>query len=80
MEYARADPKPDDPAAVEKVISYLEAMNSFFEMGLLGTKVRVFDPEGKTLQRMEKGFTFFRQWIEDLFSKGTLEQLGTTVK
>lgn len=71
MEYARSKPNPGDAAAVEKVICYLQALNKFFERGLLGNKVRVFCSDGSTLQRMDEGFSFFKQWIEDLISQGT---------
>ena len=69
-EYARADPKPHDYKKVEKVMEYLGALNQFFERGLLGEKVRVFDACGKTIQRMECGFNFFCEWIEELISQG----------
>lgn len=69
-EYARAVPKPHDCKKVEKLIEYLGALNQFFEQGLLGEKVRVFDPCGKTIHRMECGFKFFCEWIEELISQG----------
>ena len=63
-EYARSDPKPQDAQEVELVISYLEALNNIFERSILGNKVRVFDANGTTLQRME-GFTFFSKWAKE---------------
>ena len=51
--------KPDDYQKVEMVIAYLGALNQFFEQGLVGNKVRVFDAAGNTMQRMERGFKFF---------------------
>ena len=69
-EYARKEPRPHDCKKVEMVIEYLSALNLFFEQGLLGEKVRVFDPCGKTIQRMERGFQFFSHWMEELISQG----------
>ena len=64
-EYARSDPKPQDAQAVELVMSYLEALNKIFERSILGKKVRVFDANGTTLQRMEEGFMFFSKWAKE---------------
>lgn len=79
-EYARKEPRPHDYRKVEKTIDYLSALNLFFEHGLLGEKVRVFEPSGRTIQRMERGFQFFSQWMEEHISQGvyilTLETLA----
>lgn len=64
-EYARSDPKPDDAPSVELTIAYLEALNGLFEKSILGQKVRVFDPNGSTIERMEISFDFFAQWAKE---------------
>ena len=55
-EYAEGDPAPQDAASVKKTILYLSALNNLFERSLLGQKVRIFNAEGLTIQRMEKAF------------------------
>jgi len=69
-EYARKEPRPHDYKKVEKTIDYLSALNLFFEQGLLGEKVRVFEPSGRTIQRIECAFQFISQWMEELISQG----------
>ena len=64
---------------MEKVIQYLGTLNQFFEQGLLGEKVRVFDTCGKTIQRMECGFKFFCEWIEELISQGVCKFVRYTI-
>ena len=64
-EYARASEKPLDSNSVEFVISYLEALNKLFEKSIIGQKVRVFDVEGTTIQRMSEGFKFFADWANE---------------
>ena len=54
---------------METVIEYLQALNNVFELALLGNHVRIFKLEGTTLQRMEKGFNFFKKWCEDAISQ-----------
>ena len=54
------------------VIEYLSALNLFFEQGLLGDKVRVFDPCGTTMQRMECGLNFYSNWMDELILKGCI--------
>ena len=63
---------PGDDAAVKMVIKYLQALNNMFERGILGNKVRVFDVNGSTIQRMENGFNFFSQWMDELVSQGII--------
>ena len=57
---------------METVIEYLQALNNLFELALLGNHVRIFKLEGTTLQRMEKGFNFFKKWCEDAISQGKI--------
>ena len=67
-EYLKSDDVSHDSASVKIVIEYLKALNSSFEMSLLGKYVRVFS--GNTLQRMEDGFRFFKTWCEDAIENG----------
>ena len=60
----------DHVNGIEFVIEYLKALNSLFELSLLGKQVRIFQTNGSTLQRMEKGFNFFKNWCEDAIEKG----------
>ena len=61
-EHARQQPPPDDACSVELVIDYLSSLNNLFEWSILGRRVRIFDPHGSTIQRMECGYQFFVQW------------------
>ena len=69
-EYARGQPLPDDSASVELVIAYLSSLNNLFERSILGRSVRVFDPHGSTMQRMESGYQFFVQWACKQYPNG----------
>ena len=52
------------------VVKYLKALNSLFELSLLGKQVRVFKSDGHTIQRMDAGFNFFKTWCEDAIENG----------
>jgi hypothetical protein len=56
---------PVDAASVELTIPYLSALNNLFERSILGKRVRVFDVNGTTIQRMREGFDFFDKWAKD---------------
>ena len=62
----------DDSASVRTVVKYLKALNSLFELSLLGKYVRIFKTNGNTLQRMEDGFKFFKTWCEDAIENGKI--------
>jgi hypothetical protein len=64
-EYARCEQIPADAASVELTISYLSALNNLFERSIIGKKVRVFDVNGRTIQRMGEGFNFFADWAKE---------------
>ena len=51
-------PGPNNVASVETVVEYLQALDNFFELALLGRQVRIFKVEGTTLQRMQSGFDY----------------------
>ena len=58
-EYLKSGDILDDATAkIEMVIKYLKALNSLFELRLLGKQVRVFKSDGPTLQQMEAGFNY----------------------
>lgn len=69
-EYATANPPPKDSAETLATADYLSALNNIFERTLLGTKTRIFRPGGTGMQRLEKGFSYFREWAEALISSG----------
>ena len=58
-EYVHNNPKASDVPAVIHTIAYLEALNKIFE------RVRVFEANGSTLQRINKGYQFFVKWAKE---------------
>ena len=48
----------DATAGIQMVIKYLKALNSLFELSLLGKQVRVFKSDGTTMQQIDAGFKF----------------------
>ena len=54
---------------METVVEYLQALNNLFELALLENHIHIFKLERCTLQRMEKGFNFFKEWCEDAISQ-----------
>jgi len=73
VEHVHYSPGPDNVTRVETVVEYLQALNSYFELGLLGCQVRIFEVEGTAMQRMQSGFDFFMKWCEDAFTEGNLK-------
>ena len=69
-EYAALRP---ERAKVLATVKYLSAIN-IFERTLLGTKTRIFKPEGTGMQCLDEGFTYFREWAEDLISSGEFDR------
>ena len=59
---------------MEFVIDYLSSLNNLFERSLLGQKVRVFDPHGTTIQRMDTAYQFFVQWACKEYPNGEPEE------
>ena len=68
-EHARQQPPPEDASSVELVIDYLSSLN-IFERSLLGRHVRIFDPHGSTIQRIDSGYNFFVQWACKQYPSG----------
>ena len=58
------------PAKLASVLATLVALNSMFEMTLLGSKTRFFCAEGTGIQRLNEGFQFFWDWAEELVVSG----------
>ena len=73
LEYAKMDPPPEDSCEVLATESYLRALNNIFERTLLGKKTRIFQPDGSSMQRLEKGFSYFLEWADELVINGEFE-------
>ena len=50
---------------MELTISYLSDLNNLFERSIIEKKVRVFNVNGTTMQRMSEGFNFFADWARE---------------
>ena len=68
-EYATAVPAPADAKQVLLVVDYLEACNKLFERGLLG-HVRISTYPNQILSNMEKGYSYFTNWLNSLLKEG----------
>ena len=71
-EYAAGTDIPsDERAEVLATVEYLTALNSIFELTLLGNKTHtcIFKPDGFAI-RLDKGFVFFKEWADDLITMG----------
>lgn len=69
QEYATSVPPPKDGAEALATAEYLSALNNIFERTLLG-KTRIFYHDGSGMQRLEKGFSYFREWAEEHIQNG----------
>ena len=59
-------PAPEDHLQVLATEEYLVTLNKIFEKTLLGTKTRIFQPDGTGIQRLNQGFSYFKEWAEEL--------------
>lgn len=75
LEYANTDPPPQDQQQVLATEQYLSALNKMFEKTLLGTKTKIFNPQGLAIQRLNEGFSYFEEWAEKLDSDGCFEDV-----
>ena len=73
QEYATVDPPPMDSKETLATVDYLAALNNIFERTLLGNKTRIFRHHGTGMQRLEKGFSYFREWAEELVEGGAFD-------
>lgn len=73
LEHANMDPPPEDGREALATESYLRALNNMFERTLLGKKTRIFQSDGTGMQRLEKGFSYFQQWADELVESGEFE-------
>ena len=73
MEYAKTDPPSQDSLEVLAAEGYLRALNNIFERTLLGKKTRIFQQDGTGMQRLDKGFSYFREWAQELVDIGVFE-------
>ena len=64
-EYVHNNPKAPDASAVIHTIAYLEALNKILERSFLGVKVKVFEANGYTMQRINEGYQFFTRWARE---------------
>ena len=71
MEYATTNPPPKDHLQVLATVKYLSALNNIFEKMLLGRKTRIFYAEGRSIQRLDEGFAYFREWADELIARGS---------
>ena len=72
LEYAKAQPPPQDSLEVLATEGYLRALNNIFERTLLGRKTRIFQSDGTSMQRLDKGFSYFQEWAKELVEGGVL--------
>lgn len=61
---------PSDKEHVLATEQYLRALNDIFERTLLGDKTRIFQTGGSGIQRLEKGFSFFADWAQEIYKNG----------
>ena len=66
LKYANTNPPPSDSLAVLATERYLRALNDIFERTLLGKKTRIFRVDGAGMQRLNKGFVYFKECAEEL--------------
>ena len=66
MEYATTNPPPKDHLQVLATVKYLSALKT-----LLGKKTRIFYAEGRSIQRLDEGFAYFRGWADKLVNSGS---------
>lgn len=52
---------------------YLTALNDIFERTILGNKTRIFQPGGYAMQRLEDGFSYFKEWSLELKTLGCFD-------
>ena len=69
-EHAETNPDSDEAAEVLATVKYLSALNKIFERALLGTRTRIFMSDGTAIQRLDEGFSYFKEWSDDLTTSG----------
>jgi len=69
--YTHQDPPPEDVSAAKETLLYLEACNLLFEQGFLSHDL-VRSADAKVLTNINKGFSYFTEWLDSLFKIGTL--------
>ena len=70
MEYASSIPTSADRSGVLACAKYLSSLNDIFERTLLGKKTRFFQVDGTGMQRLEDGFSYFKEWAYELKKSG----------
>ena len=69
--YTHQDPPPEDVLATKETLLYLEACNLLFEQGFLSHD-RVRSADAKVLTNINKGFSYFTDWLDSLLKIGML--------
>ena len=62
---------PKDHLQVLATVKYPSALNNIFEKTLLGRKTRIFCAKGRSIQRLDEGFAYFREWADGLVKCGS---------
>ena len=73
LEFASMDPTPPEINSILATEGYLRGLNDIFERTLLGRRTRIFQPEGTAMQHLQKGFSFFKEWAEELIESGVFQ-------
>ena len=68
--YINQEPSPVDTGTATETLEYLEACNLLFERGFLSHD-RVRSMNADVIQKINKGFSYFTEWLDSLLSEGT---------
>ena len=72
MEYAISI-QTSERSEVMACAKYLSSLNDIFERTLLGRKTRFFQFDGTGMQRLEDGFSYFKEWAYELKKSGEFD-------
>ena len=70
LEYAKIDPPPQDSLEVLATEGYLRALNNIYAPW---KETCIFQPGGTGMQRLDKGFSYFQEWAQELVDSGAFE-------
>ena len=68
--YINQEPPPADAGTAMETLEYLEACNLLFERGFLSHD-RVRGMNSDVILNINKGFSYFTEWLDSLLRKGT---------
>ena len=63
------DPPPPDKDTASEVLGYLEACSQLFERGF-SSHDRLRSLDGDIMKSIDKGFEYFKTWINSILDKG----------